>query len=92
MSAEMKEVAWKNERLRHSDAARKGIIIKSGGLHGWKKTMPADDRRGILKGIVQKEGYATAVRRLNALRNISKDKRTDDIALKDMNYLRKEFR
>ena len=65
---------------------------KEGALRGWQASMPATERRRILRGIVRREGYATAVRRLNALRNVSTNREADHAAKMDMEYLRRKYR
>ena len=64
--------------------------VKSGGLYGWKKTQADSTRHAILNKAVKKDSYATIVRRLNQLRNITKDKETKKLMEKDMAYLKKK--
>jgi hypothetical protein len=68
------------------------IKIQPGKLKGWKKSLPAGRRRSILNGLVRSDGYATVIRRLNALRNISKDPGTDRAVNADIKYLQKKHR
>jgi len=37
----------------------------------WRAADSADKRRGVLIYLVRRDGYATVIRRLNALRNVS---------------------
>jgi hypothetical protein len=76
----------------HPGRGPKLIPIKEGRLRGWSKDMPAGARRTILRRIVRREGYATAIRRLNALRNLSTDRETDAAAKADMLYLQRTYR
>jgi len=71
---------------------RKWAKIIPGGLYGWKKTQIAFTRHRILNKAVKKDSYATIMRRLNQLRNITKDKQTKDLMVKDMLYLKKKYR
>ncbi len=66
--------------------------FESGKLGGWSKKLPQTKRRSLLENLVKKDGYATAVRRLLQLRNVTKDKETVKKATVDMDYLRKKFR
>jgi hypothetical protein len=76
----------------HPGRGPKLIPTREGLLYGWTKKMPAGERRRILRRIVRREGYATAVRRLNALRNKSTDRETDAAAKADMLYLQRTYR
>lgn len=71
---------------------RKWAIVVPGHLYGWKKEYSESTRRKILKKAVKKDSYATIVRRLNQLRNLTKDSRTKAAAKKDMAYLKKIFK
>lgn len=71
---------------------RKWAKFEEGGLGGWKKTFPQAKRRAILEKLVKKDSYATTVRRLLQLRNVTKDKETVKKATSDMTYLKKKFR
>lgn len=66
--------------------------FESGKLGGWSKKLPQARRHFLLEKLVKKDGYATAVRRLLQLRNVTKDKGTVQKATSDMAYLRKKFR
>jgi len=66
--------------------------VKEGALMGWSKDKPANVRRSILKKVIKKSDYATVIRRLNWLRNISTDKATDAAAISDMKYLQKQHK
>ena len=70
---------------------KKWAKIVPGQLYGWKKTQADRTRHGILLKAVKKDSYATIVRRLNQLKNVTKDKQTITIAKKDMVYLKKKF-
>jgi len=67
---------------------RKWAKIVKGHLYGWKKDSSDSTRHKILDIAVKKDGYATIVRRLNQLRNVTKDRSTKSIAGKDMKYLK----
>lgn len=69
---------------------RKWAKVEAGGLYGWKKTLSDSARHSILNKAVKKDSYATIIRRLNQLRNITKDKMTKKLMEKDMAYLRKQ--
>jgi len=71
---------------------RKWAKVEEGGLYGWKKTQSDSTRHRILNSAVEKDSYATIVRRLNQLRNITKDKATKQLMEKDMAYLKKKYR
>jgi len=71
---------------------RKWARVAPGGLYGWKKTQADSTRRRILNAAVKKDGYATIIRRLNQLRNITKDKQTKTKMEKDMEYLKKKYK
>lgn len=66
--------------------------FESGKLGGWSKKLPQTKRHSLLEKLVKKDGYATAIRRLLQLRNVTKDKGTVEKATSDMTYLRKKFR
>jgi len=63
-----------------------------GKLRGWSIDKSQEKRRHILDRLVRKLSYATVVRKLNALRNVSTSKETDRKAKADMEYLRKKYR
>jgi hypothetical protein len=71
---------------------RKWAKVEKGALYGWKKTQSDATRHRILNAGVKKDSYATIVRRLNQLRNITKDKATKILMEKDMAYLKKKYR
>lgn len=71
---------------------RKWAKIEKGHLYGWKKTQSDRTRHGILNKAVKKDSYATIVRRLNQLRNVTKDRATAKLMEKDMAYLKKKYR
>ncbi|MBD3259125.1 hypothetical protein GF371_00680 [Candidatus Woesearchaeota archaeon] len=71
---------------------RKWATVKPGGLYGWKKTQSDATRHRILSKAVNKDSYATIIRRMNQLRNITKDKKTKQLMEKDMEYLKKKYR
>ena len=71
---------------------RKWAKIVPGHLYGWKKEQSDMSRHRILNNAVKKDGYATIVRRLNQLKNVTKDRQTKSAAAKDMEYLKKKFR
>jgi hypothetical protein len=58
----------------------------------WSKSLPAKKRRRILDYLVKKRGYATVIRELNALRNVSTDRETDKACTSDMYYLKRKYR
>jgi hypothetical protein len=60
---------------------------RRGGLHGWSKGMAASPRRSLLLSLVRRDGYATIIRRLNWLINISHDEDTRSAARSDMRWL-----
>jgi len=45
-----------------------------------------------LDKLVERRGYATVVRELNALRNVSTDRKTKSAASSDMRYLKKKYK
>jgi len=71
---------------------RKWATIVPGHLYGWKKDLSDMARHRILNNAVKKDSYATIVRRLNQLKNVTKDKETKSVAAKDMEYLKKKFK
>ncbi len=66
--------------------------IEPGALGGWSKDMSEKARREILRGIVQRESYASVVRRLNQLANLTTDARTKRTARADMKWLKQTYR
>jgi hypothetical protein len=71
---------------------RKWARFEGGKLGGWTKKLPRSKRREILEKLVKKDSYATVVRRLLQLRNVTKDQETILKASNDMLYLRKKFK
>ena len=71
---------------------KKWAKVEPGKLYGWEKDQSDTRRRAILNQAVKKDSYATIVRRLNQLRNLTKDKETKMVAKKDMEYLKKKYR
>jgi len=71
---------------------RKWAQFKSGKLGGWSKKLLQTKRRALLVKLVKRDSYATVIRRLLQLRNVTKDKETVKKASSDMIYLRKKFR
>jgi len=62
------------------------------GHLGWKKEMPVTKRHKLLENKVRRDGYATVIRKLLQLANVTKDIATKEKARADMDYLRKKFR
>ncbi|MBI4141765.1 hypothetical protein HY484_02465 [Candidatus Woesearchaeota archaeon] len=71
---------------------KKWAHFKSGKLGGWSKILPQTKRRFVLEKLVRRDSYATVVRRLLQLRNVTKDKETITKATSDMRHLKKKFR
>ncbi|MBI4150208.1 hypothetical protein HY488_02270 [Candidatus Woesearchaeota archaeon] len=71
---------------------RKWARVAPGKLYGWHKDMPQAKRWTLISRAVKRDSYATIVRRLNQLRNLTKDRGTKAIAAKDMAYLKKKFK
>jgi len=71
---------------------RKWAKFEHGKLGGWKKALPAAKRRAMLEKLVKKDSYATVIRRLLQLKNVTKDKETVKKVISDMAYLKKKFR
>ena len=71
---------------------RKWAKFGQGFLKGWTKSMPDKKRLELLKSMIKKDSYAKVVRRLNQLRNVTKDTETKKKAGKDMAALKKIFR
>ena len=76
--------------------AKKPVVkwakVEKGALHGWKKDMPVAKRHALLDRLVKKDSYATTVRKLNQLRNVTKDQETKKIVKQDMDWLKKKYR
>jgi hypothetical protein len=62
------------------------------GHLGWRKDMPQAERRALLEAKVKRDGYATVIRKLLQLANVTKDIGTKLKARADMEHLRKKFR
>ena len=71
---------------------KKWAKVVPGHLYGWKKTQSDLTRRRILSTAVKKDSYATIVRRLNQLHNLTKDQETKITLKKDMEYLKAKYR
>jgi hypothetical protein len=69
------------------------IVLKKGGLPGYKLDMSTEDRRDALKKAVNKNGYLPIMRRVNVLsiflRRSSPDKAKR--AEQDKNWLKSNF-
>ncbi|HEC82505.1 MAG TPA: hypothetical protein ENI53_01285 [Thermoplasmatales archaeon] len=57
----------------------------------WHARNKASYRRRVLSGLVKRRGYATVVRELNALRNVTTSRQTKRAAESDMNWLRRKY-
>lgn len=75
-----------------SSKPRKWARVVPGKLYGWHKDLSAFKRHAILSRAVRKDSYATIVRRLNQLRNLTKDKGTKAVAKRDMAFLKTTFK
>lgn len=53
------------------DRFSRHVHLEAGGLHGWCVYCPTESRHEDLKKAVRADGYATVVRRLNYLHNVS---------------------
>ncbi len=62
------------------------------GHLGWKKNMPQAVRRKLLENKVKRDGYATVIRKLLQLANVTRDIGTKQKARADMAYLKQKFR
>ncbi len=71
---------------------RKWAKFEEGALGKWKKALPAAARRAELVKLVKKDSYATVIRRLLQLKNVTKDVATVKAAESDMAFLKKKFR
>lgn len=63
---------------------------KPGATGGWSKDLPDKDRRAVLKKLSEKEGCATAIRKMTLLRNITADPETKGKAKADADWLAKQ--
>jgi hypothetical protein len=71
------------------------VHTRQGKLNGWCSDCPAQKRRAALKGVLHREGYGTAVRRINFLRNVanrSDNRKMRHVATTDLNWLRRQRR
>ena len=82
----------RGKRGRTPESQRLPFRLRRGKLRGWRKDESPETRRRILERIVRNEGYATATRRLTALKNISDDPGTDRAVDADLNFLRERHR
>lgn len=57
-----------------------------------KKTQADSTHHTILNRVVKKDSYATIIRCLNQLKNVTKDKQTKSVVKKDMEYLKKKYK
>lgn len=71
---------------------RKRWFEPIGKLDGWGIDKSDTERHKILDKVVKRDGYATTIRRLNALKNVSTNRKTDRTTTEDMNYLRRKYR
>jgi len=78
--------------VKKSTSPHKWAKIVPGHLYGWHKELSDARRHTILSSAVRKDSYATIVRRLNQLRNLTKDRGTKAAAVKDMLFLKKKFK
>jgi hypothetical protein len=78
-------------RRRNPEASPKRKLPrpKKGSLAGWKKKMPAAERRQILSCLVERDGYAPVIRKMVLIHNITKDQPTKKKLQADMKWLRK---
>jgi len=92
--AHARESQWPVEDKGHPGKfhGEKWFHPRLGKLGGWHKELPENERKEILERLVHRDGYATVIRRLNALRNVSTDRETDHAAKTDMEHLRSKFK
>jgi len=64
--------------------------LKTGKLE-WRASHKADYRHRVLSALVKKRGYATVIRELNALRNVTTDAKTRRAAEADIKWLKKKY-
>ena len=96
------EAKLKADELNHSDnrgnPARKSkdpnkwAHFVPGALGTWTKDKSHIARKRLLNALVNKVGYATVIRRLNQLANVTQDYKTTKLARKDMLSLMKQHR
>ena len=58
----------------------------------WHADNKASTRRKVLAGLMKSRGYATVVRELNALRNVTTDRKTKRAASSDLKWLQKQHK
>jgi hypothetical protein len=71
------------------------VHVKSGALKGWCEKCPATRRHAALRSVARRDGYATAVRRLNFLRNVANRKdnrRLATVAAVDLRWAQRTLR
>ena len=68
------------------------LDLKEGGLKGWQAKDGPAKRRASLRKVVDADGYATAVRRLNVLINLDSPDRVKAAARSDMAWLKRTYR
>lgn len=70
------------------------IHFEQNGLHGWCSHCGAVSRHEALVRSVKSDGYATTVRRLNALHNLNENQNpaTSTVAKADENWLKAKYR
>jgi len=92
--AHARESEWSVEDRGHPGKYRgkKWFHPEEGALGGWRKDLPEHKRKEILERLVNRDGYATVIRRLVALRNVSTDRETDYAAKIDMEHLKSKFK
>ena len=66
--------------------------VKKGGLSGWGKYKSDRSRHEALNKHVKSDGYATIMRRLNWLKNVTADTETKARAKEDIKYLQQRYR
>ncbi len=70
------------------------VHLKSGGMKGWCALCPAARRRRAISAVVRADGYATAVRRLNFLRNVSNrrsNRKLYNVATRDITWMKRRW-
>jgi hypothetical protein len=72
--------------------SRRWAKIKPGELPGWKKSYSQKKRLAALVRLVGSVGYATVIRRLNQIANVSTDYETAKRMRSDMLALKKKYR
>lgn len=72
----------------------KNIHFERGGLHGWCSHCGAVSRHEALERAVKSDGYATVVRRLNAIANLdeNQNRETTRVARADEKWLHAKYR